>query len=222
MLRDISAEMGQLVRISTPELLRRMLDKQDPSADWATCDRGRPINAFYLRARLRDVLPHPRKPEHKHWTVGGKDVHGYTAVEFEDAYRRYLGEDNLEASGASAEKTQLYIPPESSGPSGTATDNPCNFNAVDQCSIVNEVSSTAGPASGTAGNPAPAPDAVLDAVPDVPDTSSPSSTAGKPANSLGKIVPVPDGPDDSGGMYSGVSESPSEPQPKSEEDDEIW
>jgi hypothetical protein len=224
MLRDIQAEMGQLARLSTPELLRRMLDKQDPSADWATCDRGRPINAYYLRARLRDVLPHPRKPEHRHWKVGGKDVKGYSAVEFEDAYRRYLAEDNSEASVSEAgtgEETHSGKPGPSSGPSGpsgTGTNNPCDFNAVYRCPMVSLASVTA---SGTAENPVP--DA---SVPDaVPDTLSASGTAGNPADSLEKTVPVPDGPDvpDRGaGPPLSIPEAPPEPQPKGEENDEIW
>jgi hypothetical protein len=138
LLYDIREEMDALARIGTRELVTKLREKQDPAGDWDSCHHGRPINAYYLRERLKQVIPQPRPLSHRQWREGNRNVKGYNAVEFADGYRRYLRDDNFdvqaaeEASQALQQPTQKIIyardvpPPGSSGTSGTtpASDTP--------------------------------------------------------------------------------------------------
>jgi hypothetical protein len=86
-LADAREVIGQRDRILTSELLEALKAKEDPSWDWNACHRGGPVNAFWLRDALADVLIPPGS---RAWKAGGHVRRGYTADQFDDAYRRYL------------------------------------------------------------------------------------------------------------------------------------
>jgi putative DNA primase/helicase len=90
-LADAREIIGERDHILTTELIDALLTLEDPSWDWKTCHRGGPVNAYWLRDRLADVLDPPGTKEFK---VGNKSRRGYEARQFQDAYDRYLNRHN--------------------------------------------------------------------------------------------------------------------------------
>jgi hypothetical protein len=90
-LTDAREIIGERDHILTTELIDTLRSLEDPSWDWNTCHRGGPINAYWLRDRLADVLDPPGTREFK---VGSKTRRGYEAKQFHDAYERYLKPHN--------------------------------------------------------------------------------------------------------------------------------
>jgi hypothetical protein len=88
LLQDIRVVFGARERLSTEELVAGLLALPEPSRDWTVAYRGRPINAYYLRDQLKDVVA-PSDSERR-WTDGNIKVRGYLRRHFDDAFERYL------------------------------------------------------------------------------------------------------------------------------------
>jgi putative DNA primase/helicase len=94
--------VGPFERLETPVLIETLIDDEDE--EWATANRGRAINAYWLRDNMRDLLDPPGSQQ---WetTDNGARCHrrGYERHQFEKAFAAYLPD---------------YIPPTPRPPSG--------------------------------------------------------------------------------------------------------
>ena len=88
LLEDIRTVFGAKDRLTTDQLVQGMLSLPEPSADWQTAHRGRPINAYYLRERLKGLVDAPEKE--RRWRNGATTERGYLALHFTEAFERYL------------------------------------------------------------------------------------------------------------------------------------
>jgi putative DNA primase/helicase len=131
LLEDSRDAVGKREEIETVEFIQLLLALPEPRRDWAVANRGRPINAYWLRSHLNEVLnpPGTMRLDDK----GGRTRRGYRLEQFGDAFRRYLEPEadiparNQEASAAWAEDGLLKSdPPFQPGfirRSGAATEN---------------------------------------------------------------------------------------------------
>ncbi len=105
LLADIRDVFGGKARLSTGDLCSGLLAMPDPSGDWGWCNRGRAVNALYLRTRLRNLL---NPPGAQQWKGAGSrsNVRGYLAEQFKDAFERYLSQPQ-QSGGASAGSSAL-------------------------------------------------------------------------------------------------------------------
>jgi putative DNA primase/helicase len=129
-LADAREIIGERGHILTTELIDALRSLEDPSWDWNTCHRGGPVNAYWLRDRLADVLDPPGTKEFK---VGNKSRRGYEARQFHDAYERYLKLHN--PSEHMAAKPGIYAENggdscEASASSATDTNNPWKTRGI--------------------------------------------------------------------------------------------
>ena len=84
-----AADTGE--RLRTETLVGYMLT--DETGEWSTANKGRPINAAWLRDRLHDVVEraNPRNNESTtRWYANNVRQRGYLRPQFEDAFARYL------------------------------------------------------------------------------------------------------------------------------------
>jgi hypothetical protein len=88
LLADIREVFGTKAQLTTEELVAGLLALSEPSFDWTRACRGLPINAYYLRDRLKDVINPPENE--RRWYAGSRQVRGYQRKHFEDAFARYL------------------------------------------------------------------------------------------------------------------------------------
>jgi hypothetical protein len=186
LLLDIRAEMGQQMRLPTLELIQKLLAKQDPSADWHTCDRGRPINPYWLREQLKDVLTPPRA---KPWKANGRVVHGYEAREFADAYERYLGEDEVDEQGSPADEeicAEMSESGKSSVSSATQTKSDHSFQGNSEVADAEKSSATVSATATVSVTKAALEVAVADTV---MDGDQASVTRQYPRSRLNKSIP---------------------------------
>jgi putative DNA primase/helicase len=217
LLTDARTVIGERERILTTELIDGLRSVEDPSWDWNTCYRGGPINAYWLRDTLADVLDPPGTRE---WKVAGRTRNGYAADQFRDAYRRYLQthapepvadiEKNAEEGGISGK---------TSNPSATGTKNLSpeqQFSSVADADVGAKSYRRRG---------ASATDEVADQSGRrcTKRPSSPSATGKKRRQDHEKIVPVADGADQMRKKPSSRTNSASPPgqQPKGRIT-EIW
>src|SRR5262249_6281600 len=101
-----------------------MLALEEPAADWNIAYRGRPINSYWIRNRLKGLV---NAPEHeRRWKVEKRTVRGYRKEHFRDAMERYLPADELNQSEPPEDKTKIISSistPESIGTIVTALKN---------------------------------------------------------------------------------------------------
>jgi putative DNA primase/helicase len=104
LLADARDVLGKRDEIETREFLQLLIDLPEPRRDWAVVNRGRPINAYWLRKHLNEVLD---PPETQGWHVGEGSTRrycrGYRAAQFSDAFQRYLDGSSVTAAGAGSE-----------------------------------------------------------------------------------------------------------------------
>jgi hypothetical protein len=106
LLADIRAAFGERERITTESLIQAMLALPEPSVDWTTAHRGRPINAYYLRSRLNGVIDAPDDERSWHEKANGsapEHRRGYLRKHFADAFARYLSADPAAADSNTAQ-----------------------------------------------------------------------------------------------------------------------
>jgi putative DNA primase/helicase len=123
LLADIRTVFGTKDRLSTEELVAGLLALAEPSADWTVIYRGRPINAYYLREHLKGLVDPPK--EERRWKAGSMAVRGYLRRHFNDAFERYLPQedDNLDEQGKATKTTFSPIyPRKTSDASDTVTE----------------------------------------------------------------------------------------------------
>jgi putative DNA primase/helicase len=218
LLADARKVIGERERILTAELIDGLRAVEDPSWDWNTCHRGGPINAYWLRDALADVLDPPGTRE---WKVAGRTRIGYTADQFRDAYRRYLQSHAPEpAAGVEKNCEEGGISGKTSNPSATGTKKP---------NLEQQFSSVADAGMGAKGYRRLGVSAT-DKVADQPGRryqkrpSSPSATGKKSKQDQEKIVPVADEADQTRKRPTSRtnSQSPPGPQPQGEGIDELW
>ncbi len=202
LLTDIREILGARDRILTTELIEALRSLEDPSWDWTTCYRGGPVNAYWLRDRLANVLDPPGA---KVFKVGRKTRHGYEARQFHDANKRYIqphnsnehdGAEPKRYTGSDGDSVQ------SSETSETGTNNPQksqgNYLVSDGEDTKRNLSEThVDPKPETASEGAEGCDGfgstvVSDAG---TDPQRASETAKNPGNSAGKSIRLPDGSD---------------------------
>ena len=75
-------------RLQTGEIVQRLL--AEPEGPWREKHKGKPINEYYLRDSLREVIPKDR-PDLRKWKEGSKMARGYYHDLFLGAWERYLG-----------------------------------------------------------------------------------------------------------------------------------
>jgi putative DNA primase/helicase len=221
LLTDAKSVIGERERILTAELIEELRSVEDPSWDWNTCYRGGPINAYWLRDSLADVLDPPGT---RQWKVGGKTRNGYTADQFRDAYRRYLRtQDGSAVEAAEKNKEEGGDSGRTSDPSATGTKRTSSeqhFSSVADANVgAKEYRRRAASAT--------------EKVADQPGRrykkrpSSASATGKKPRQDQQKIVPVADGADQTREKPTSRTKSqsppsdPPGPEPKGWID-EIW
>jgi hypothetical protein len=88
LLNDIREVFGTRERMTTDQLVAGLLTLPEPSGDWAVIKRGRPIDAYYLRDHLRDLVNPPEKE--RRWNDKSGCGRGYRRRHFDDAFARYL------------------------------------------------------------------------------------------------------------------------------------
>ena len=78
------------VRVDTPTLVHKLREMDE--GRWEEANRGKPITEYYLREKLKLLIPHtPAARKAREWHEGGKKHRGYTEDLFEDSWFRYLG-----------------------------------------------------------------------------------------------------------------------------------
>jgi putative DNA primase/helicase len=218
LLADIREVFGGRERITTDALLAGMLALPEPSVDWTTAYKGRPINAYYLRSQLKDVI---NAPEHERkWRErNGKvqvDCRGYLKKHFKDAFDRYLppsaGSENLPDGAASrsstpdnhdeqapgARKDFCKSPPNSSAtsaPFDTATNNPPNTLRKMAAADDSEVSAAERPLSAPDRRQCTGSDEGADREPPAADAPLSSATPTFQNENNGIFVAMPDAAD---------------------------
>jgi hypothetical protein len=93
LLTDIRAVLGTRDRLATRDLIKQLLNFSARRRNWKTANRGRPIDAYWLREQLRYELEPPGTERwqiktHRGWTTR----RGYCRYQFAGAFRRYLVE----------------------------------------------------------------------------------------------------------------------------------
>ena len=162
---------------------------------WKRANGGRPIDAYYLREHLADVITvnTPELKKARKWRGPGGYLHGYTEDHFADAWSalpRQASSVEVKAFGGPAGYTSPR-PPISSGPSGPSGPSAKNDDTSKPY---------AGPDSGPDGEPASGPDG---RGPDGQPASGPSSGPAitEPDQPVtGNGPDGPDGPDGKGGF----------------------
>jgi hypothetical protein len=239
-LTDAREIIGGRDHIFTTELIDALLGLEDPSWDWHTCYRGGPINAYWLRDKLADVLDPPGT---QRFVVGGKKYRGYLAKQFDDAYGRYLQTCNLDVSDFSApgaQEANIHTAPgasdNASGPSGCGTNKSQQTKGDDHRPDGEDAAESASGRSldpaGLASGPIPRPTG-YPLWPDLDQEQNSASGLGKILGNSAEGTP-PDRIDRiNGEMYQGTSTtSPNptpkssqpapQPQPEGEGVDELW
>ena len=75
-------------RLQTGEIVQKLL--AEPEGPWREKHKGKPINEYYLRDSLREVIPKDR-PDWRKWKDGTRWARGYYHDLFLGAWERYLG-----------------------------------------------------------------------------------------------------------------------------------
>jgi Protein of unknown function (DUF3631) len=136
--------------LPSTELLDALI--ADTEEDWATANGGKPINFEWLGGRLRHLLDPPGPQQENYYDPGtGKrrNRKGYSFVQFQNAFARYVGEHPL--SLTEAEK------PASPASPGSHVKNPSKTVASAEAGPEAGPTPEAGPEAGPtpeAGNPA--------------------------------------------------------------------
>jgi len=110
LLTDIREAFGTRELMPTKELVDAMLALPEPSRDWSIAYRGREINEYYLRDRLKGLVDPPANE--RKWRVGQRVVRGYRLAHFQDAFERYLpnvANDDANAPGGE-EQISIFAP----------------------------------------------------------------------------------------------------------------
>jgi hypothetical protein len=156
-MRDPRGEKP-LARMLTADLLNALVEYKDPSGDWRTCNRGGPINAYWLRDSLTGLL---RPPGSQRWREKNSKVplHGYTIEQFEDAFERYNIPDKDKVQERSDQKDISPKSEDLSGSfsrSGTGTET---RSPAQEKSPVSDQATISGTRTDTPPDSAPDPDA---------------------------------------------------------------
>jgi hypothetical protein len=75
-------------RLQTGDIVQKLL--AEPEGPWREKHKGKPINEYYLRDSLREVIPKDR-PDLRKWKEGAKPARGYHHDLFLGPWERYLG-----------------------------------------------------------------------------------------------------------------------------------
>jgi hypothetical protein len=181
--RVFNAETTDPRRMHTLDLVGKLLNLDD--GRWRVEHKGKPIDEYYLRSKLRGYVTPPDKGgkngmPSRQWRPPNSTIHkwGYHELHFRDAFQRYLGEglpSETPPRGPGAEKGD---PPEQ--PFSPSTPPPSAPSAPDDVS----------PAKSKA-------HAGADAGADADEQSAPSSSAPRSSASNGADKPpAPDGADE--------------------------
>lgn len=96
-------------RLTTPTLVSALVNDRDE--EWDTIRQGRPLDAYFLRDRLRGLL-HPSGAAN--WWTGPAErrVHhsGYSRTQFEEAWRRYLPRQAAPDAPSAPDATTDQVP----------------------------------------------------------------------------------------------------------------
>jgi hypothetical protein len=184
-------------RMLTDDMVAGLTEHKAPSWDWKTCNRGGPVNRYWLRDNLAGVLDPPNSQRWREKT-SKHPLHGYTFVQFEDAFERYSIASNhkvQEADDLGDISAKRGDSSDTSGSSDTATKN---HSPVQESSPVPDAGEVSGTPSGTPPDSAPLSDSITSnpAVPDsVPDTPKPIRRTKNRSSGLKKSKVVLDVPD---------------------------
>ena len=138
LLEDIRTVFGTKDRLTTDQLVQGMLSLPEPSADWQTAHRGRPINAYYFRERLKGLVDAPEKE--RKWRNGATIERGYLALHFAEAFERYL-QPEVDSAPAEPDPSDSdffqvgTFTPDSSATSGTATKSGTTSNSYGENAV---------------------------------------------------------------------------------------
>lgn len=118
LLRDIKTVFDErgASRIASKELLRALTDDDD--TPWATWNRGKPLTARQLAARLSEFSIRPKDAR----LPGGEKLKSYMLADFREAFRRYLSEDTPFSSATPRQPHSGAV----SGVSPTETHTPAS------------------------------------------------------------------------------------------------
>ena len=125
LLDGIRRAFGERDQMRTRELLDFLL--ADDEHDWATANRGKPINEAFLRERLRNVIAPAAdgKPGSERWGSRNNKERGYSRSRFEDAWARYLSSSTHQNHPAHpAHPAPPLKTNGNSGPDGPSTPGP--------------------------------------------------------------------------------------------------
>jgi hypothetical protein len=94
--RVFAVEKTNPRRLHTSDLVGKLMGVDD--GRWRVANRGKPIDDYYLRSKLKNYVKQPDKGEEakiplRQWRPSGSTIKkwGYHELHFEDAFLRYLG-----------------------------------------------------------------------------------------------------------------------------------
>jgi hypothetical protein len=214
LLTDIKELYGEREWLTTDQIIQGLPTLPEPSADWSTIHKGRPINVYYLREKLKDLVDASDEERRR------GNARGYLKKHFEDAFTRYLiGKDEKEASkpdqvpsdesskaptdnvteqavftpAGSSPRVQPHIQPQDIQPQASSFPDALGAEAADPENLFSETSQPSGP-SGSSDNSLELHDNLM------PDQKSASGNAAvirqeggqKPDDELSDAASVPD------------------------------
>jgi hypothetical protein len=215
LLTDAREVFGARDRILTSELVTGLLHLEEPSKDWSVGYRGGPINAYWLRDTLAEVLDPPGS---QRWKLNGRDHRGYLVRQFDDANHRYLKQDNHseqppgEAVDGGYTHTEGAKPSDASDASDAKTKKPSKQQRKSPASDGSGVSD-----AGVASDAETAP--LASDAPAASDTSLASDAGKKRSQAQRKIdtaSDASDASDTSGPSGTCMPNQPPDPQPDGE------
>jgi hypothetical protein len=218
-LRDVLWDLRKdkpRVRMLTADMVAGLLDHKAPSWDWKTCNRGGPINAYWLSEHLAGVLIPSGS---QRWRENGSknQLHGYTSEQFGDAFVRYSIPDNHKVQEAGAAESISQNAPDS--PVSPGSSDPDSKKRSPEQERFSEPDRARGGGSPPAQGVEPANPA---SEPDSEPTPLPSSGSRQRRSAgLKKSKAVTDGPEGSGKKRDSRKHIQN-PQPEGEEIDETW
>jgi putative DNA primase/helicase len=221
LLTDIREAFGTRKLMPTKELVDAMLALPEPSRDWSIEYRGRQINEYYLRDRLKELVDAPANE--RSWRVGKRMVRGYRLVHFKDAFERYLPDVASDDTGTPGGEGQLSLfTPTHPSVSSAASATPLNSNDKSPAPP-----SAAGSPPSAAGSPPSAPGDATDMPVADHDAAEadhvPTSDTSEKASCINAVHgTVADGADAADGHDVEENKNSAEPPRGHETDTETW
>jgi hypothetical protein len=221
LLNDIREAFGTRAEMTTRELVDALRALPEPSRDWSVAYRGREINEYYFRDRLKGLVDAPANE--RKWRVGQRVVRGYRLTHFQDAFARYLPDVASDATDALSDEEQIFSSSTPIHPSVFSDTSATSLNSQEKSP--EPLSATRSPPS-VSGSPPPVPvDATDMPVPDHGTAGTDPNLSSDPPEEASYINAVPDAGSDvsdaTGGNDIGENKNLAEP-PSREDDTKTW